>query len=58
MKFKLFAVIVLAMSSLSALALTGDSCCKQGAKCCGDCCGTSCCQPGSPCCPDDCCAKK
>jgi hypothetical protein len=41
MKYKLFAVIVLALSSLSALALTGNSsCCTQGASCCSDgCCG-------------------
>ncbi|MGD0914646.1 MAG: hypothetical protein ABR928_22350 [Terracidiphilus sp.] len=58
MKFKLFAVFVLALSSLSALALTGD-CCKPGAKCCpGSCCGATCCQSGANCCPGDCCGKK
>ena len=57
MKYKLFAVIVLALSSLSAVALTGQSCCDPGAKCCGSCCGASCCEKGSACCPGDCCGK-
>lgn len=51
MRFKWFAIVVLSLSSLSALALTGDS--KSSAKCDG-CCSPSCCQPGSPCCPDGC----
>jgi hypothetical protein len=59
MKFKLFAVIVLALSSLSALAVTADNCCKPGAKCCpGACCGASCCGQGATCCAGNCCAKK
>jgi len=60
MKFKLFAVLVLGLSSLSALAITGDSCCKPDAKCCsGSCCASSCCQSDAKCCPSgDCCAKK
>jgi|HubBroStandDraft_3_1064219.scaffolds.fasta_scaffold214381_3 hypothetical protein len=57
MKFKLFAVFVLALSSLSAFALTSDNCCTPGAKCCGPCCGASCCQHGASCCPGDCCQK-
>ena len=58
MRFKLLAVLALSLSSLSALALTGD-CCKSGAKCCqASCCGASCCHPGSSCCAGDCCARK
>jgi hypothetical protein len=37
MRLKLFAVLVLSLSSLSALALSGD-CCKQSAKCCASAC--------------------
>lgn len=54
---KMFAVLVLTLSSLSALAIAGD-CCKAGSKCCtGSCCTSSCCQSGSSCCKADCCKK-
>jgi hypothetical protein len=58
MKFKMFAVLILALSSLSAFALTSDDCCQSGAKCCAACCGSGCCEKGSSCCPGDCCDKK
>lgn len=59
MKTKVLALIATSLFSLSALALTGASCCKPGAKCCpGSCCGASCCQSGSSCCPGDCCGGK
>ncbi len=60
MKLKFLAVLVLGLSSLSALAIKADSCCKPNVKCCtSSCCtpGASCCDDGS-CCSGDCCAKK
>jgi len=54
---KMFAVFVLTLSSLSALAITAD-CCKPGSKCCpSDCCKSSCCQSDASCCKSDCCKK-
>jgi len=55
---KMFAVVVLTLASLSAFAITSDSCCKPGAKCCtGSCCTSSCCQSGSSCCKSGSCKK-
>jgi len=59
MKAKVIALFAVSLFSLSALALTGSSCCTKGAKCCpGSCCKSSCCQSGSSCCPGDCCGGK
>lgn len=60
MKSKILAFVLLGLSSLPALALAGDTCCKPGSTCCsGACCSSvSCCQNGASCCSGDCCAKK
>jgi hypothetical protein len=52
MKSRLFAVLILTLSSLSALALTGNAGTKSGAGDCPGCC-PGCCQQGSSCCPAD-----
>ena len=50
MKFRLFAVLILTVSSLSALALTRNAGSKSGAGDCPGCC-PGCCPQGSSCCP-------
>lgn len=53
MKAKILAIVATSLFSLSALALTGASCCQSGAKCSPGSCGASCGQ-GQSCCPGDC----